>query len=148
VSCVDLTSPGGSLGDPPLQIAVHFALTQTSELPQNVRAAPENGDVRRHEPPVATRPAPDPVFLQTHPNELGPFADDALVAPGVSSRDPWQTRGNDRGFRLRARQGCFDVLDANGQDQIRFLQHLDAGCADVQRVTIRKIERGALLDYG
>src|SRR5262249_23246972 len=79
VSCVDLTSSSGSLGDPPLQIAVVFALTQTSELPQNVRLAPENGDVCRHEPPVATRPAPDPVFLKSHPNELGPFADDALV---------------------------------------------------------------------
>src|SRR5262245_22787733 len=148
VSRVDLSSPGGPLRDPPLQIAVHLALTLPSELPQNVRAAPENGDVRGHKPPVATRPAPDSVVLQTHPNELGSFTDDALVAPAVSSRGPRQARRNDAGFRLRARQCRVDVLDANGHDQIRVLQHLDAGRADVQRVPIREIERGTLLDDG
>src|SRR5216117_2608716 len=76
---VDLPSFGGSLGDPALQIAVQCALAQTSELPQHRRSAPENGDIRGHEPAVTAGPALDPILLQTDTNELGPLPDDALV---------------------------------------------------------------------
>src|SRR2546425_2111751 len=144
---MDLPSPRGPLGDPPLQIAVHCALAQTSERPQNLRRAPENGDIRGHEPAVATGPAPDPILLQADTNDLSPLPDDALMAPTVPGGHPRQARRNDTGFRLWPCQRSFDVLDANGQDQVRFRQHLDAGSADVQRVKIREIEGGALLDH-
>src|SRR2546427_1791820 len=147
-SRVDLPSPRGSLGDPSLQIAVHFALAQTtSELPQNLRPAPENGDIRGDEPAVAAGPAPDPILLQSDTNELGPLPDDALVAPTVSGGHPRQARRNDTGVRLWPRPRSFALLDADAQHQVRFLQHLDAGSADVQRVKIREIEGGALLDH-
>ena len=144
---VDLPSFGGSLGDPALQIAVQCALAQTSELPQHRRSAPENGDIRGHEPAVTAGPALDPILLQTDTNELGPLPDDALVAPTEPGGHPRQARRHDAGFRLRPRQRSVDVFDADGQDQVGFLQHLGAGPADVQRVKIREIEGGALLDH-
>jgi hypothetical protein len=104
MSRVDLPGPRGPLGAPPLQIAVHCAVAQTGEHSQNMRPAPENSDICGHEPAVATRPAPDPVFLQADPNELGPLADDTLVAPAVPSRHPRQARRTDAGFQLWARQ--------------------------------------------
>src|SRR5213593_3756051 len=96
---------------------------------------------------MATGPAPDPILLQADTNELGPVPDDALVAPIVPGGHPRQTRGNDPGFRLWPRQRSFDVLHADGQDQVRILQHFGARSADVQRVKIREIEGGALLDH-
>src|SRR5206468_10147623 len=53
---VDFPGLRGPLSDPPVQIIVHCALAQTSELAQNLRPAAENGDVRRHEPAVAAGP--------------------------------------------------------------------------------------------
>src|SRR5439155_14853804 len=116
-------------------------------LPQHRRSAPENGDIRGHEPAVTAGPALDPILLQTDTNELGPLPDDALVAPTEPGGHPRQARRHDAGFRLRPRQRSVDVCDADGQDQVCFPQHLGAGPADVQRVKIREIEGGALLDH-
>ena len=96
---------------------------------------------------MTTGPTPDPILLQPDTNEPSPRRDDALVAPAVPGGHPRQARRHDPGGGLRARQRSFDVLDANGQDQVCFLQHLDARSADVQRVTIREIEGRALLDH-
>src|SRR5262249_47755248 len=144
---MDLPRLGGSLGDAPLQIVVHRALGQACELTEHERPAPENGDISGYEPAVTAGPALDSILLQTDTNELGPLADDALMAPIEPRRDPWQTRGNPDGVLHPPRYHRGDVLDADGQDQVSFLQHRGAVSADVQRVDIRQIEGQALLDH-
>src|SRR4030095_1928901 len=94
---VDPPSLRGSLNDSPFQIAIHCALALTRELPQHLRPTPEDGDIRGHEPAVATGPAPDPILLQADTNELDPLPDDALVAPAVSGGHPRQAGRHDTG---------------------------------------------------
>ena len=131
-----------------LHPTVHSVGTEPPQLAQDLHSVPENGVRCGTEPAVAAGPALDPIVLQTDAYELRPCRHQAFIAPAVAGRYPRLARRHAPGFWHRPLQGGFDVLHADGQDQVSLFEHFDIGASEVQGMPISQVEGRALFQYG